>query len=275
MGRLNQICGFDSQTATTEHSSTEHHPSGWIDYDQAEAALFAEFLGPDGYGRVLAKDHARHFGADIDKPEVVEDLAGMLYPKAAEILNQHGTRRAFSDRHLWAKCHEWAEWWCEFHAKGHRKYPHTKYSPESAALGFERGLKRGNAKKANAADIRALLVQLHHAEGRTVRQIAELLDIAKSTAGDALHRSVGVLRALVCWLVRHGKESLRTQLEFSFGPVQNDLPSRTPSPIRPEPPPEPPPDTEIAADPAHRAALGALCSTLRQRLSQVLLSPAP
>ena len=70
--RLIQICGFDSRTATAQASTTPPQTPGFIDYPQAEAALFEEFVGPDGYARVLAADHARHYGEDICTPESIE-----------------------------------------------------------------------------------------------------------------------------------------------------------------------------------------------------------
>ena len=170
---------------------------------------------------------------------MVNQIAEAIYPKALDILQQHGTRRAFSDRHLWEKCQNWAEWWCARLAHRRRKRPHTKYSETSASLGRT----HSQAKRSNKARIRALLVQLHHREGRTLRQIADQLRIGKSTAGDAMRRSVGLLYTVVSALVRFGKEAVQTKL-FPTLPVQNSLPNRTappPEQSEPEKPPDPPP----------------------------------
>ena len=216
------------------------HQTNWIDYPKAEAALFAA-LRPEL--RLIAIDHQHHFGAEAVR--MVNQIAEALYPKALAILQQHGTRRAFSDRHLWEKCQGWAAWWCARIAGQHRKRPHTKYSPESASLGRE----HSKAKRSNKANIRALLVQLHHREGRTLRQIADQLGIGKSTAGDALRRSVGLLYAITAALVRFGKEAVQTKL-FPTLPVQNSLPNRTAPPLEksePEKPPTPRPEIDRIA----------------------------
>ena len=204
------------------------HQTNWIDYPTAEAALFAA-LRPEL--RLITLDHEHHFGEEVTL--MVDEVAEAIYPKAAAILQQHGTRRAFSDRHLWQKCRGWAAWWCARIAGQHRKRPHTKYSPESAALGRT----HSQAKRSNKARIRALLVQLHHREGRTLRQIADQLGIGKSTAGEALRRGGGMLYAVVSALVRFGKESVRTKLSFT-GTSSTEIPTKPDSPAaQPQPPP--------------------------------------
>ena len=212
------------------------HQTNWIDYPKAEAALFSAIRSEL---RLIAIDHQHHFGAEAVR--MVNQIAEAIYPKALDILQQHGTRRAFSDRHLWEKCQNWAEWWCARLAHRRRKRPHTKYSETSASLGRT----HSQAKRSNKARIRALLVQLHHREGRTLRQIADQLRIGKSTAGDAMRRSVGLLYTVVSALVRFGKEAVQTKL-FPTLPVQNSLPNRTappPEQSEPEKPPAPPPPT--------------------------------
>ena len=216
------------------------HQTNWIDYPKAEAALFSAIRSEL---RLIAIDHQHHFGAEAVR--MVNQIAEAIYPKALDILQQHGTRRAFSDRHLWEKCQNWAEWWCARLAHRRRKRPHTKYSETSASLGRT----HSQAKRSNKARIRALLVQLHHREGRTLRQIADQLRIGKSTAGDAMRRSVGLLYTVVSALVRFGKEAVQTKL-FPTLPVQNSLPNRTappPEQSEPEKPPAPPPEIDRIA----------------------------
>ena len=240
------------------------HQTNWIEYPTAEAALFAA-LRPEL--RLITLDHEHHFGEEVTL--MVDEVAEAIYPKAAAILQQHGTRRAFSDRHLWQKCRGWAAWWCARIAGQHRKRPHTKYSPESAALGRT----HSQAKRSNKARIRALLVQLHHREGRTLRQIADQLGIGKSTAGEALRRGGGMLYAVVSALVRFGKESVRTKLSFTGTSVKKALPNRTAPQPSPKPPPDPPPDPPL--DPGINLLATQLCNVMRQHLSRILLSPAP
>ena len=268
MGRLHQICGFDSQTATTEHSSTKHHPSGWIDYRQAESALFKAFCGPGGYARILAADYARQFQADIGNPEIVAGLAEAMFPKAANILNQHGTRRAFSDRHLFAKCEKWAEFWCDKYAQRYVKRPHTKYSPESAALGRA----RGNETQKRGADRRAYMAQDWLSKGISIERIAQRLKCGISSVYRLLKREIAPWFGKAGKVFSSGKDSCTVPKLFNTGEVLERLPDEKRNAGR----------AEIRTDercndrdPVEIDALGALCNVLRQHLSQVLLSPAP
>ena len=95
------------------------HQTNWIDYPTAEAALFAA-LRPEL--RLITLDHEHHFGEEVTL--MVDEVAEAIYPKAAAILQQHGTRRAFSDRHLWQKCRGWARLVVR---------PHRRSAPQAAA----------------------------------------------------------------------------------------------------------------------------------------------
>lgn len=220
----------------------------WIDYGQAEAALF-EALKPEL--QLIASDHARQFGEDV--AETVEDVAATVYPKAVAILFAQRHIRVFSDDHLWAKCKKWAAWWCAKYAQQYKKREHTKYSAESAALGRD----RSKAKRSNKADIRACLAQCYQHQGQTIRTIADRLGVAVGTASNALKRPVATLFA-VLWAyfaqrVHFGKNSLQGG-EIKY----NSLSTRTLCqnehaaqflPLRAlKPPAPPPPDLTASAE---------------------------
>ena len=220
VGRLHQICGFDSQIATTEHSSTKHYSSGWIDYGQAEASLFSALNGRDGYAQILAADYGHHFGPDVGNPEIVEEFAEALFPKAAAILNQHGTRRAFSDRHLFAKCQQWATFWCSRGAQRYVKRPHTKYSPESAALGRE----RGNETQKRDADRRAYMAQDWHSKGISIERIAQRLKCGISSVYRLLKRVVAPWYSKAGKVFSSGKDSCTVPKLFTTEEVPERIP---------------------------------------------------
>ena len=101
----------------------------WIDYGEAEAALFAA-LRPEL--RLIALDHAHQFGAAV--VEMVDDVAAAAYTKASNILHEQGTRRAFGDKHLLALLTRWAAWWCEhFAARQRSKAARADVCARSAA----------------------------------------------------------------------------------------------------------------------------------------------
>ena len=79
----------------------------WIPYDLAEDALFRA-LQPEL--KLIAADHAYHFGAEV--ANMAKEVAEAAYPKAVAILHKIGHHRVFGNEHLWAKVYKWATWWC-------------------------------------------------------------------------------------------------------------------------------------------------------------------
>ena len=205
--RLIQICGFDSRTATAQTNHPPQNHPGFIDYEEAEAALFEEFVGPDGYARVLAADHARHYGEDICTPESIEELAGALFPRAADLLNQHGTRRAFSDRHLLEKVRQWARHFCESLKREHQEaaaaaksktnqqaHVHARYGgPEGVAKGNNHSL----LKRTLQADAKAPEAKRMLAAGHTKKEVAQAFDRTPRTIFNWTKREIGAVAAAV------------------------------------------------------------------------------
>ena len=209
------------------------HQTNWIDYPKAEAALFSAVRSEL---RLIAIDHQHHFGAEAVR--MVNQIAEAIYPKALAILQQHGTRRAFSDRHLWEKCQNWAEWWCARIA-GHRrrKRPHTKYSPESASPGPRRTRK---AKRSNKARY-----------PRPARSAPPpRRPYAAPDRRPARHWQKHCWRgaAALCWaalcrhvsaLVRFGKEAVRTKFSFPTWDLGKESTTKPDSPAAQPQTPEP------------------------------------
>ena len=205
MERL-QICGLDSQTATAQTHQPPPNPSDRIDYPQAEAALFKELNGPDGYGRVLVADHGRHFGADVDQPESVEELAGALFPKAAQILNQHGTRHVFSDSHLYVKVRQWARHFCDQQSQYQRdkaaattKNDADRQAHVHATYGGPEGVAKGNnhsaLKRSAEVDTKVPEAIQMREDGRTQKEIAQAFKRTPRTIRYWFKREIGAVVA--------------------------------------------------------------------------------
>ena len=164
------------------YTAPDNQAPDWIDYGRAEAALFAALNGPGGYARVLAQDYARQFGADIAEAPIVNDLADALFPKAAALLQEHGTRRAFGDANLLALCRQWAAHWAEQFARRYRDradaidrnaadrlaYIRRKWTAEQSAKGRD----RARRSVAALASVKALRARILTAQGLTAPQIA-------------------------------------------------------------------------------------------------------
>lgn len=260
MERLPQICGFDSQTATYPTSTTPQNPSNWIDYEHAESLLF-DALKPEL--RLTTSDHARLFGEDV--AGMTDEVAESVYSKAEAILHQHGHRRVFGDAHLFKKLQQWAKFWCDKYAAHHRPRRHSLYSPESAALGRQRGNKTIQIK----TDRRAYMAQDWRRKGVSIKRIAKRLKAGISTVYKLLKREVAP------WFGKAGKI-------FSFGKYSCTVPQLIASKVVQEKAPNEKLDSVRAQmrpdgrcsepDRAELDALGALCNVLRQHLSRVLLA---
>ena len=187
----------------------------FIPYELAEAALF-EALRPQL--RLLALDYAHHFGADV--ADRVADFAEAIFPKAEQILAEHGHRRVFGDAHLWAKCQKWAAWWCEKIERQHRPRPHTRFSAEAAALGRE----RAHAAIQRRTDQDASLAQCWRATGKAVDWIAQKLNCGRSTVYRLFKRKCGQWKNA---LVSFGKDSLPVPSLFDTSEVEKAIPNET------------------------------------------------
>ena len=236
-------------------------PADWIDYPKAEAALFDALNGPGGYGRILAADYARQFGADVAAPSIVEDMAGALFGAAARIASEQGTRRVFSDTHLLAKCRDWAAHYAEREqwqrdrldrldreAARRRAYTLAQYGGEARE---EIGRERSLANRRTNASAQARRCATLRRCGWTLARIADGLGIAKRTvqrhlvahaARIAEARIVGRAVELVKWTF--GKEqSVRTKPSNTGFSTEQPLPNVH----VPRRPPEPPPPAQIDA----------------------------
>ena len=148
------------------YTAPDNQAPDWIDYGKAEAALFAALNGPGGYARILAADYARQFGPDLAEADLVNDLADALFPKAAMLLQEHGTRRAFGDANLLALCRKWAGHWAEQFASRYRDRAEADAKGRAARLAYIRskwteeqsakGRARARRKVAALAGVKAL-----------------------------------------------------------------------------------------------------------------------
>ena len=291
-----QICGFDSRTATAQTNHPPQNHPGFIDYEEAEAALFEEFVGPDGYARVLAADHARHYGEDICTPESLEELAGALFPKAADLLNQHGTRRAFSDRHLLEKVRQWARHFCESLKREHQEAAATtkndadRQAHVHATYGGPEGVAKGNnhsaLKRTLQADEKAPEAKRMLAAGHTKKEVAQAFDRTPRTIFNWTKREIGTVAAAVVeriqlaggtveqiaerlrrWKFARGwSGTIHTLFDDGTGKAFSKFPlsdRSSPAPTAP---------ARNHRDPAKLNAVEGICTVLRQRLSQVLLT---
>ena len=218
------------------YSQTAPAAQDWIDYAEAEAALFTAVNGPGGYARILAADYARQFGADLADPEIVKDLAEALFSKAAAVLQEHGTRRAFGDANLLALCRKWAGHWAEQFASRYRDraeadakgraarlaYIRSKWTEEQSAKGRD----RARRKVAALAGVKALRARILTGQGLTAARAGEEIGCTPKHVFKLKRRAVGrVLLAAVF-------------LAFSGYPAVNSFPVRTskPSALVPEKP---------------------------------------
>ena len=206
MAEFHSISHNAPDSATTEHlSTTPDHPTDWIDYDRAEAALFEAFNGPDGYARILAADYGRQFPDDLDDPEIVADLAREYYSKVSALAVEQGTRRVFGDDLLQSKCQQWAEKWCEI-ASQYQQYKRDKaaaikknkadrlaytLSKFGGWIGFALGNTRSALKQAQAADDRAHQARMLRASGKKLREIAEIIGVKIRTVSRYMTREIG------------------------------------------------------------------------------------
>ena len=284
MGRLTSICGIDPHSATTEHlSTTPDHPTDWIDYEKAEAALFEAFNGPDGYARILAADYGRQFPDDLDDPEIVADLAREFYPKVSALAVEQGTRRVFGDDLLQSKCQQWAEKWCEI-ASQYQQYKRDKaaaikrnkadrlaytLNKFGGWIGFALGNAKSAIKQAKAADDRARQARMLRASGKKLREIAEILGVKIRTVSRYMTREIGaavaeVEKRLAKWTSCKGwsctdPENFDPGSRTAFarcptGP-EATKPARDPDQIDAKSPPKPPDSGNFAREVAEMAAL--------------------
>ena len=291
-----QIYGSDERTATALTHQPPPQTPGFIDYPQAEAALFEELNGPEGYARVLAADHARHYGEDICTPESIEELAGALFPKAADLLNQHGTRRAFSDRHLLEKVRQWARHFCESLKREHQEAAAAAKSKTNqqahvhATYGGPEGVAKGNnhsaLKRTLQADAKAPEAKRMREAGRTQKEIAQAFNRTPRTIRYWFKREIGAVAAAVVeriqlaggtveqiaerlrrWKFAKGSSgTIHTLFDDGTGKAFSKFPlsdRSSPAPTAP---------ARNHRDPAKLNAVEGICTVLRQRLSQVLLT---
>ena len=301
--RLIQICGFDSRTATAQTNHPPQNHPGFIDYEEAEAALFEEFVGPDGYARVLAADHARHYGEDICTPESIEELAGALFPRAADLLNQHGTRRAFSDRHLLEKVRQWARHFCESLKREHQEaaaaaksktnqqaHVHARYGgPEGVAKGNNHSL----LKRTLQADDKAPEAKRMLAAGHTKKEVAQAFDRTPRTIYNWTKREIGAVATAVVeriqlaggtveeiverlrrWKFAKGwSGTIHTLFDDGTGKAFTKFPlsdRSSPAPTAPARNHRDP--ARNHRDPAKLNAVAGICGLLRQHLARILLT---
>ena len=295
-----QIYGSDERTATAQASTTPPQTPGFIDYQKAEAALFEELNGPEGYARVLAADHARHYGEDICTPESIEELAGALFPRAADLLNQHGTRRAFSDRHLLEKVRQWAAHLCESLKREHQEDAATtkndadRQAHVHATYGGPEGVAKGNAhsalKRTLQADAKAPEAKRMREAGRTQKEIAQAFNRTPRTIRYWFKREIGAVAAAVVeriqlaggtveqiaerlrrWKFAKGSSgTIHTLFDDGTGKAFSKFPlsdRSSPAPARNHRDP-----ARNHRDPAKLNAVAGICGLLRQHLARILLT---
>ena len=156
---------------------------GWIDYRYAEQSLFDALL-PEL--RLRAADYRYHFGAQ--SADMAEDFAEGIFPKAADILNQHGHRRVFTDKKLYEKCQRWAAYWCRRAARPSKR--HTVFDDQARAKSIE--------TRTTAADRRAQKAQRWRAAGKSVAWIADKLGCTRQTVYNLFKRIVKSVSSLAC-----------------------------------------------------------------------------
>lgn len=150
------------------------------------------------------------------------DLAQAAKSYFYESLRAQGAADLFREPYVEAKAERMGQWWFDKHRRS-QKRPHTKFGPESAALGRQ----RSQAKRTNKADVRACLAQLYQEQGDTMRAIAKKLSLGVGTVCEATKRDVSMLWRIVWAAVQFGKDSVQTYLQFEV-PAQTALPNRTP-----------------------------------------------
>lgn len=142
MGRLSQICGLESQTATTNNSKTE--------FDRAEQAAF---------------EHVK------------EALRGMRYccledlQQAAFSYYCEGFRIAgvpIREEYARGKAARLGAWWHQKHSASRTPRPHTQYTPAQSL----RGRHVAAVRKRGRNDWTALQVQLARQGGAKVAEVA-------------------------------------------------------------------------------------------------------
>ena len=297
-----QIYGSDERTATAQASTTPPQTPGFIDYQKAEAALFEELNGPEGYARVLAADHARHYGEDICTPESIEELAGALFPRAADLLNQHGTRRAFSDRHLLEKVRQWAraslrepETGTPRGRRDHQEATTDRQAHVHATYGGPEGVAKGNnhsaLKRTLQADAKAPEAKRMREAGRTQKEIAQAFNRTPRTIRYWFKREIGAVAAAVVeriqlaggtveqiaerlrrWKFAKGSSgTIHTLFDDGTGKAFSKFPlsdRSSPAPTAPARNHRDP--ARNHRDPAN--AVAGICGLLRQHLARILLT---
>ena len=210
------------------YSQTAPAAQDWIDYEPTEAALF-EALRPEL--RLIALDHAHHFGAEV--AGMTDEIAEAAFPKARAELHRLGAGRVFSDAHLWAKCQKWAAFWAEHFAQRQRPRVHPLYSAEAAALGRVHSA----AVRADKADKIAEQAQLLRATGAaTIEEIARRLGRGVSSIYRLLKRKIRGGFSLGLFSVPVSIHE--AQWEVQKRPNEKTAPSSAAA--APEPPPRPP-----------------------------------
>ena len=290
-----QICGFASRTATAQPCTTPQNHPGWIDYEQAEAALF-EALQPEL--QLTALDHGHHFGEDVG--DMVDEVAELLYPKALGILNQHGHGRVFGDAHLFVKVREWARHHCERQRDGEkwkrdraaaaakdlddrRAHIHAIYGgPEGVAKGNNHSaLKRSLQADAKAPEARWLLKS-----GRTQKEVAQAFKRSTRTIRYWTKREIGAVAAAVVERIKLAggtvEEIAQRLRKWKFANCWSgtnhtlfDDGTRkafTKFPVSDRSKPNPAPPAQNHRDPAQKEKITAICTLLRQHLARVLLT---
>ena len=294
--------GFTDRHCTASTNPPQILPTGSTTR-KPRPPYFEELNGPDGYGRVLVADHGRHFGADVDQPESVEELAGALFPKAAQILNQHGTRHVFSDSHLNVKVREWAQYYCENLKREHQEaaaiakndadrqaHIHARYGgPEGVAKGNNHSL----LKRTLQADDKAPEAKRMLAAGHTKKEVAQAFDRTPRTIFNWTKREIGAVAAAVVeriqlaggtveeiaerlrrWKFAKGwSGTIHTLFDDGTGKAFTKFPLSD----RSSPAPTAPARNHRAParnhrDPAKLNAVAGICGLLRQHLARILLT---
>ena len=211
-------------------------PRDKIPYEAAESLLFNR-INPEA--KLIALDHAHHFGADV--ADMVNDVAEAIYPKAVSILHDHGHSRVFGHKHLWDKCLKWAAWWCRFYARRYTKRAHTQYTAEKAAIGRSRSIEIREAK----ADDLAAQAQYWRATGKSIEDIARRIGRGCSTVYRLLKRKVKEGLGRVFEQAKpefsSGRNSVPRSIEYTT--VQETTDEKKPDPSSPADPPEPDEET--------------------------------
>ena len=163
MGRISQICGLDSQTATTTTNSKPKVERKAFEY---------------------ANGHLANMGGCSEG-----DLCQAFKSYFFQYLRESGASDLFREAEVEAKAARAGAWW----SRKFKKRPHSKYSPEQT----KRGHQVSRFRRGATADLAALVAQLQQQKGVKVVQIADDLEKTLQHTRRLLRRKFSKLLVLM------------------------------------------------------------------------------